>query len=61
MITLKTFTKEYQNFLENDKTNSILKPDTTKMITLIKGRYKLNEKQLTIENDTNKIVLKRIR
>jgi hypothetical protein len=61
IITLKTFTKEYHKFLENDKTNAILKPDTTKMITLIKGRYKLNEKQLTIENDTNKIVLKRIR
>jgi hypothetical protein len=39
----------------------VLKPDTTKMITLIKGKYKLTEKELTIQNDTNKIVLKRTR
>lgn len=60
-ITLKTFTKEYQNFLDNDKTNAILNPDTTKMIVLIKGKYQLNDNVLTIQNDTNKIVLKRIR
>ena len=60
-IILKTYTKEYQNFLDNDKTNAVLKPDTTKMITLIKGKYKLTEKELTIQNDSNKIVLKRIR
>lgn len=61
IIILKTYTKEYQNFLDNDKTNAVLKPDTTKMITLIKGKYKLTEKELTIQNDTNKIVLKRTR
>lgn len=60
-ITLKTFTKEYQNFLDNDKTNAILNPDTTKMIVPIKGKYQLNDNVLTIQNDTNKIVLKRIR
>ena len=27
----------------------------------IKGKYKLTEKELTIQNDTNKIVLKRTR
>lgn len=61
IVTLRTYTKEYQDFLNNDKTNKILSPDTTKMVILIKGNYEINEKKLTIQNYTNKIVLKRVR
>lgn len=60
-ITLKAFTKEYEGFLKRDKTNAMLEPDTTKMMKLIDGKYKLTKKELIIENDTSKIVLKRIR
>ena len=60
-IILKTYTKEYQTFLDKDKTDAVLSPDTTQMIILIKGKYRLTEKELTIQNDSNKIVLKRIR
>lgn len=60
-ITLKTFSKEYKQVLENDKTGAIANPDSTKTITFLKGRFQLTDKQLTIKNDTIKIVLKRIR
>jgi hypothetical protein len=60
-ITLKTFTKEYQDALKNDKKGAIANPDARKMITFLKGRFQLTDKRLTIKNDTIKIVLKRIR
>ncbi len=60
-VALKTYTDAYQQFLNNDKSNAILEPDTTQMITLIKGAYEINDTALIIQSDTNKIVLKRIR
>lgn len=60
-LTLKTYTKEYEAFLNNDKTNAILSPDTTKMVTLIKGKYHFNKNVLTIQIDANKIELKKVR
>ena len=60
-ISFKTPTKEYREFLEKDKTNAILNPDSTKMITLIEGKYILTEKELIIENGSSKIILKRKR
>ena len=60
-ISFKTPTKEYREFLEKDKTNAILNPDSTKMITLIEGKYILTEKELIIEDGTSKIILKRKR
>ena len=61
IITFTTFTKEYQTFLDNDKTNAVLNPDTSKMIAFLKGKYQINDKELIIQNDTSKIILKRIR
>jgi hypothetical protein len=60
-LTLKTYTKEYEAFLNNDKTNAILSPDTTKMVNLIKGKYHFNKNVLTIQIDANKIELKKVR
>lgn len=60
-ITFKTFTKAYEKILENDQTNQIISPDTTKMSTLLKGKYTLTEKELIIQNDSSKIILKRKR
>lgn len=60
-ITLKSYTKDYQTFLDNNKTNAILSPDTTKMITFLKGKYIINEKEFVIQNDTSKIIFKRVR
>ena len=60
-ISFKTPTKEYREFLEKDKTNAILNPDSTKMITLIEGKYILTGKELIIENGSSKIILKRKR
>lgn len=60
-ITLKTFSKEYQKFLDNDNTNEALNPDTTKMIMLLSGKYQLNKNELVIQNDSIKIILKKIR
>ncbi|MFH6991511.1 hypothetical protein [Flavobacterium sp. FlaQc-48] len=61
-IFLRTFTKKYQDKLSNDKENSILNPDQSQMITLLKGKYQLDQKSLTIQTDKNqKIIFKRIR
>jgi hypothetical protein len=60
-IFLKCFTKEYQTFLENDKTGEVLHPDTTKIITFLKGKFKLTDKRLVIQSDSSKIIFDRIR
>ena len=59
-ITLKAFTKEYETILKNDKTNTILNPDTTKTIIFIKGKYQINGNELTVQSDTGKIMFKKI-
>lgn len=60
-INLKVFTKEYQILLNNDKTNAILNPDTSKMVSLLKGKYQIDSKGLTIQTGHKKFSFKRIR
>lgn len=60
-IFFKTYTDEYEKFLNEDKTNAALHTDSTKMIIFLKGKYVLKGKTLTIENNKTKIVLKKIR
>lgn len=59
-IVLKTFTKEYQRQLENDNTNAILNPDSTKSIILIKGKYIIDDTHLSIVTDSSKIMFKKV-
>lgn len=59
-IILSTFTKEHQAMLNNDKTNAILKPDTTKNRILIKGKYQIDGARLSIQTDSGKMMFKKI-
>lgn len=62
IIILKAFAKKNQLAVINDETKDILEPDTTKMITLIEGKYKVLGNELVIEiNKNKKISYKRIR
>lgn len=60
-IALKTFTKKYQTALNQDEGNAILNPDASQMDLLLKGKYQLNDKYLTIESGGKKMSFKRIR
>lgn len=60
-ITLSTYSEEYKEFLENSTDNEVLNTDNLRMITLIKGKYSINENELIIQNDSSKFILKRIR
>jgi len=60
-ITLSTYSEEYEEFLENSTDNEVLNTDNLRMITLLKGKYSINENELIIQNDSSKFILKRKR
>ncbi|MEA5461122.1 hypothetical protein VB796_18815 [Arcicella sp. LKC2W] len=61
-IVLKSFDKKYQVILDSNKANDFLKRDTTKMATLLKGKYQINKSFLIIQiNESTNMRFKRIR
>lgn len=60
-ITLETYTEDYRDFITENTTDELSNSYTVKLVTLLKAKYHLNEDELIIQNDTSKIVLKRIR
>jgi hypothetical protein len=62
-IAIQGFTKEYQNYLMSGeaKMEDFFHPDSTKMITILKGKYQFTDKRLIIQTDSSEIVFNRIR